>query len=412
MAHDFRLYGGLLSALPSLSNREPGYVTDQPRFYVGNTGLGNTLLAVLNKINATAAPTVNDDAGDGYSVGSLWVDTTNDKTYQCTDDTVGAAVWKQTGGTGSGTTYSAGTMLSLSGTTFNADINGLTADDIALADLLPFYDSSGGDTNKITVERLLGFTENSPGFRLTLTNGTPLTTADVTGATHVYLNEYTHQRFKLYDGTRWVEYTLSSAVDSGAVTLSAATLYYAYLYDNSGTLTLDLSTTAYTTQDGIRVKSGATSRLFVGWIYPSAANTMEDSDAKRFVINWYNPEPRRIAYYDSTDHNYTAGGYRQWNGSSAAKAEFIAGHQAAIPVFFGFNGGDPALTVGLDSTSAAYVGEIICYAAFAGPAPQTVLGQGIVIAAQATGYHYIALLETGNPGNYSFGGWFYGFIWG
>lgn len=102
MAHDLRLYGGLLSALPALAHREPGYVKDQPRLYVGNTSYGNTLLSVLKKVDAAAAPTVNDDAGDGYSVGSIWTDTTNDKSYICSDSTVGAAVWQQFSGTGSG----------------------------------------------------------------------------------------------------------------------------------------------------------------------------------------------------------------------------------------------------------------------------------------------------------------------
>lgn len=93
MAHDFRLYGGLLSGLPSLANREPGYVTDQPRFLVGNTGYGNTLLGVLQKIDATASPGVNDDAGDGYSVGSVIVNVTGDSGWLCVDDTIGAAIW-------------------------------------------------------------------------------------------------------------------------------------------------------------------------------------------------------------------------------------------------------------------------------------------------------------------------------
>ena len=41
----------------------------------------------------TAAPTVNDDTGDGYKVGDMWLDTTNDITYQAIDVTLGAAVW-------------------------------------------------------------------------------------------------------------------------------------------------------------------------------------------------------------------------------------------------------------------------------------------------------------------------------
>jgi len=45
----------------------------------------------------TAAPTADDDTGDGYSPGSIWVDTTNDKAYICLDATSTAAVWKRIG---------------------------------------------------------------------------------------------------------------------------------------------------------------------------------------------------------------------------------------------------------------------------------------------------------------------------
>jgi hypothetical protein len=56
----------------------------------------------LYKLDGTTAPTVNEDSGDGYEVGSLWVDVTNDKTYVCTDATAGAAVWKETSNTAGG----------------------------------------------------------------------------------------------------------------------------------------------------------------------------------------------------------------------------------------------------------------------------------------------------------------------
>ena len=42
---------------------------------------------------ATSAPGVGDDANDGYEVGSGWYDVTADKSYECVDSTVGAAVW-------------------------------------------------------------------------------------------------------------------------------------------------------------------------------------------------------------------------------------------------------------------------------------------------------------------------------
>lgn len=47
--------------------------------------------------NKTAAPTVNDDSGDGYSIGDKWVDSTNDRIYEAVDVTVGAAIWLEVG---------------------------------------------------------------------------------------------------------------------------------------------------------------------------------------------------------------------------------------------------------------------------------------------------------------------------
>lgn len=50
---------------------------------------------LLNNHSATGAPTINDDSGDGYSVGSIWVNVTLDDAYICCDATAGAAVWKK-----------------------------------------------------------------------------------------------------------------------------------------------------------------------------------------------------------------------------------------------------------------------------------------------------------------------------
>lgn len=52
---------------------------------------------------ATAAPGATDDSAAGYAVGSVWIDTTNDKAYVCLDATATAAVWTEiTQGGGSG----------------------------------------------------------------------------------------------------------------------------------------------------------------------------------------------------------------------------------------------------------------------------------------------------------------------
>lgn len=46
---------------------------------------------------ATRAPLATDDAGDGYRIGWIWVDTAAKAVYMLADATAGAAVWLQVG---------------------------------------------------------------------------------------------------------------------------------------------------------------------------------------------------------------------------------------------------------------------------------------------------------------------------
>jgi|TARA_R110002110_G_scaffold351777_1_gene561729 hypothetical protein len=68
-----------------------GAITNQVLEAVGL----KTFSLVNGKINyaGTAAPGVGDDNADGYRVGSMWIDITNDESYRCVDDSTGAAVW-------------------------------------------------------------------------------------------------------------------------------------------------------------------------------------------------------------------------------------------------------------------------------------------------------------------------------
>lgn len=109
MAATIRPKGGIAAdvAAASFTAREIFQTTDQIRLYLSD-GTNKHIVGLKDNNSATAAPTVNDDAGDGYSVGSKWLDTTADKGYECLDSTVGAAIWFQTSGTGFGTTTPAG----------------------------------------------------------------------------------------------------------------------------------------------------------------------------------------------------------------------------------------------------------------------------------------------------------------
>lgn len=69
---------------------------------LGATLSNQPIFAAKLNFEATSAPGVNDDASEGYSIGSEWIDTSADEVYQCVDNTEGAAVWKQLSGSGSG----------------------------------------------------------------------------------------------------------------------------------------------------------------------------------------------------------------------------------------------------------------------------------------------------------------------
>lgn len=58
--------------------------------------------SALNKLDATQAPTVDNDVDEGYSIFSCWLDLTNTKMYVCFDATDGAAVWVDITGNFSG----------------------------------------------------------------------------------------------------------------------------------------------------------------------------------------------------------------------------------------------------------------------------------------------------------------------
>jgi hypothetical protein len=258
--------------------------------------------------------------------------------------------------------------------------------------------------------------------RLTLTTGVSVTTADVTGGTVLYWAPYKGNRIGLYDGAgTWTVYAATEkSLSLGA--LSNATPYDIFMYDNSGTPTLEAlawtngttRATALTTQDGILVKTGATTRRYLGTIYTSAAGQCEDSLTKRFVWNYYNRARRPFRKREATGSwTYTAASYRYWNNSSANKVELVIG-VSEDPAYLQFvgngkhssNAGYAAIcAIGLDRTNA----DDSSVMSGAGITD----GGGAIAAAVfneflAVGYHYLALLEYGGAATATF----FGTNWG
>lgn len=175
--------------------------------------------------------------------------------------------------------------------------------------------------------------------RLTLETGVPVSTSDQTAKTTMYFTPYKGNRVALYDGSAWDIYTFTEK-SLALGTLTGSLPYDVFLYNNSGTLTLEFTAwssataraTALTTQDGVYVKSGSTTRRYLGTFYTASTTTTEDSAAKRYVWNYYNRVPRTLQKTEATvTWAYTTATFRQANASTANQVDMVVG-VAEVPV--------------------------------------------------------------------------------
>lgn len=108
----------------------------------------------------------------------------------------------------------------------------------------------------------------------------------------------------------------SAGVSLPATGLTASTLYYIYAYMNSGTMTLEASTTAYATDasSGVTIKSGDVTRTLVGMAYPVAGPVFVDSNTQRYVRSWFNdPGISGISYFTASRSTTSNGTYVELN---------------------------------------------------------------------------------------------------
>lgn len=198
--------------------------------------------------------------------------------------------------------------------------------------------------------------------RLTLESGVPISSSDQTAKTTLYFTPYNGNRIAVYNGTKWKFYSFTER--SLTVPSTTNTNYDIFIYDDAGTLTLEAvawtndttRATALTTQDGVYVKSGATSRRWLGTIRTTGTSGQcEDSQTNRFVYNYYNQAPRHLRSTDSTNRSTTSTTYSQV-GSVACS--FVMGQAQSLRVIGGstcaqnVGGVVCSINIGLDSTTA------------------------------------------------------------
>lgn len=303
-----------------------------------------------------------------------------------------------------------------------------------VVDVSDTTDDAAGSSRNLTLERAFGLAGVLPGGRLTTESGVGVSTSDRTSQSTLYYTPFNSDYIRLYDGTRVKEYVFTerSLALSG---LTSGKNYDVWLYDSSGTLTLELlvwtddttRATALAWQSGLGwTKSGDATRFYLGTIRTTATTTTEDSATKRFVWNAYNAVPRDLAKAETTDSwTYSTASWRSANNSTANRVEFVRGlNTHPVSVEYTIHAGSTAAVnvisgLGLDSTSATS-------AQIAGtglPSVGTVLHMPATYqGSPSVGYHYLQALEYGGGtgtqtwyGDAGLSGWgsgLYGEVWG
>lgn len=192
-----------------------------------------------------------------------------------------------------------------------------TSDKILLQDA-----DDNDELKQATIATILALaTSGSPGVcegRITLTSGTPISAVLGNGSTltssTIYFTPYQGNKIGLYNGSSWD--ILSFTELSLSVPATTNTMYDLYIYNDAGTPTLESTAwtndttraTELTLQDGIEVKTGDTTRRYLGsFRTTSVSGTVSMDQNGMFVWNRYNKVflAQQINYVGNGGTNYT-----------------------------------------------------------------------------------------------------------
>jgi len=272
---------------------------------------------------------------------------------------------------------------------------------------MPFTSSSAGGSHSVCEGRL------------TLTSGVAVSLSDVSAATTVYFTPFRGNKIGVYNGTAWSIFDLTE-INLSLSGFAANTNFDIYVYDNSGTLTLEnvawtddtTRATALILQDGVYVKSGEATRRYLGTIRTTGiTGQTEDSAggsitiAKRLVWNAYNRVSRPVLIYENTPSwAYSTSTWRRMNNNSNMKVDFVTGLSEDAIDFSGFfsmiSTSTPVVGLAIDWTTGIPVDALYSFGAAGGAYGTVVIPMRRLVSA---GYHTLSPLEKGNTGATFFG---------
>ncbi len=241
--------------------------------------------------------------------------------------------------------------------------------------------------------------------RLTLTTGVPVTISDVTAAATLYFTPYKGNQIGTYSGATW---TVSTFTEKSItmVGLTADKNYDVFIVDSTLALEVLIWTndttraTALVLQDGVYVKTGATTRRYLGTIrITSAGGACEDSILKRYVFNYHHQLTRLMTAVDTTDTwTYATNSYRQARATTANKVEYVCGVSESPTVarvlagIYSDASAEAEVGIGIDSTTTQSA-QITNRNYVLGTSGSRMNGHAEYRGYPGVGYHYLAWLE-------------------
>jgi hypothetical protein len=231
----------------------------------------------------------------------------------------------------------------------------------------------------------------TPGGRLSLTSGVPVTESDVTGATTIYLTTGDNDFTQIWDGTNWVprQFTQQSLILDATGHLISANYDVWEYWDGSavrigtgpawgtnisrgtggGSSEVQILNGRMTNANAIFLRNNSVTTAAIaagkcnlrGSFRTTVAGLTEDSFAKRFLSNVYNIAPREMKVVETADSWPNTGAVstpRQLNGNTANQIAYIhsvAGRSlSAHANLFASNnsGGIAKIAVGIGINSA------------------------------------------------------------
>jgi hypothetical protein len=213
---------------------------------------------------------------------------------------------------------------------------------------------------------------------------------------------------KVYESAQWTPKIIPDAgITVAATGLTADTDYYLYVYDSAGTLTLDLVTTVPVTQNGINVKTGATSRTLIARCRANASGaitTYIEDASTQLINNTYNKRPIGLKALEATDQwTYATNAYRSANASTANRVQMVCDGRTAVCVRVGCLTNQNQfsyLGIGLDSVTVSSH----TLASLNDATNGNLWGHAYYTGVPASGFHFFQWLEHAALGTATFWG--------